>query len=83
MSGSLSAAAHDTRICGSDISSALKRSRSALSAMISSRNAASADAARSRVRTSMIAETTANSSTPSVSATATMSLRLSSAKASK
>ena len=43
MSGSLSAAAHETRICGSDINSALKRSRSALSAMISSRNAASAD----------------------------------------
>ena len=40
MSGSLSAAAHETRICGSDINSALNRSRSALSVMISSRNAA-------------------------------------------
>ena len=37
MSGSLSAAAQDTRICGSDISSAWKRSRSAVSVMISSR----------------------------------------------
>jgi hypothetical protein len=82
MSGSLSAAAHDTRICGSDISSALKRSRSALSAMISSRKTASAEAARNRVRTSVMAETTANSSTPSIKTSATMSLRLSSEKAS-
>ena len=64
MSGSLPAAAQDTRICGSDINSAWKRSRSAVSAMISSREDWSAVAARSRVRTSMIAVTTANASTP-------------------
>ena len=83
MSGSLSAAAHEMRICGSDINSALKRSRSVFSAVISSRDAASAADARSRVRTSMIAVTTANSSTPNVSTTATISLLLSSAKASR
>ena len=83
MSGSLPAAAQDTRICGSDINSAWKRSRSAVSAMISSRDAWSAVAARSRVRTSMIAVTTANASTPTVSATAARSLRPSSANVSK
>jgi uncharacterized membrane protein YciS (DUF1049 family) len=51
--------------------------------LVRTRRRASAADARSRVRTSMIAVTTANSSTPNVSAIATISLLLSSAKAAR
>ena len=83
MSGSLSAAPHDTRICGSDSSSAFSRSPSFFSVAIWSRSAASVPPARIRVRTRTTAVVTANSSTPSVSAIAVISCRSSDANASR
>ena len=64
MSGSLSAAAHDTSTCGSERSIALKRSLSARNVPTSSRSAVSVAAARILVRTSMTAVVTPNRMTP-------------------
>ena len=70
MLGSSDAAGQSTSTCGSDSSSALARSSSPRSAAISSCAAASSRAARARVRSSMIAVTTAKNDQPEASAPA-------------
>ena len=75
MSGSSEAAAQATTICGSESSNAFARSTSAVSDVICSRKEASASAACRRVRTSMMAVTTAKHRMPSVRPSAANSCR--------
>ena len=68
MAGSSEPAGQSTMICGSDNSSALARSSSSRSLAISLCDQLSKRAARARVRTSIIAVTTANKMTPKTTA---------------
>ena len=68
MRGSSEPAGQSTTTCGSERMTALARSSSSRSRVISSRDQASNRAMRVRARTSMIAVTTANKTTPKTSA---------------
>ena len=83
ISGSSAPAGHTTMTCGSECSSALARSRSSRSALISACRVASARPVRVRVRNSAIAVTTPNRMTPRLSTSAAVSCRSSAASAAK